>query len=141
MNTAKICIMGTIIMYLCFVIVTGIMIGRRSKKSAEGFYLGGRGMGPLVTAMTLEEDAQIALYSSDGRAAIFSTAQLLPKTTRNTQGVAVMTLKKKAVLQNAVLLENSGITNPGRYRTKTIPSAGMLLKEEDSGDKQQSFEV
>ena len=96
---------------------------------------------PLVCAMVLEEDVQIALYSSDGRAAIFSTAQLLPKATRNTQGVAVMTLKKKAVLQNAVLLENSGIVNPGRYRTKTIPSAGTLLKEEDSGDKQQSFEV
>ena len=96
---------------------------------------------PLVCAMTLEEDAQIALYSSDGRAAVFSTAQLLPKTTRNTIGVAVMTLKKKAVLQNARLLEDSGITNPGRYRTKTIPSAGMLLKEEDSADKQQSFEV
>ena len=96
---------------------------------------------PLVTAMTLEEDAQIALYSSDGRAAIFSTAQLLPKTTRNTQGVAVMTLKKKAVLQSARLLEESGIVNPGRYRTKTIPSAGMLLKEEDAPEKQQSFEV
>ena len=96
---------------------------------------------PLVTAMALEEDTQIALYSSDGRAAIFSTAQLLPKTTRNTQGVAVMTLKKKAVLQNAVLLENSGITNPGRYRTKTIPSAGAFLKEEDAAEKQQSFEV
>ena len=96
---------------------------------------------PLVTAMALQEDAQIALYSSDGRAAVFSTAQLLPKTTRNTIGVAVMTLRKKAVLQNAVLLENSGIVNPGRYRTKTIPSAGMLLKEEDSADKQQSFEV
>ena len=96
---------------------------------------------PLVAAMVLEEDAQIALYSSDGRAAVFSTAQLLPKTTRNTQGVAVMTLKKKAVLRDARLLEESGIANPGRYRTKTIPSAGMLLKEEDSADKQQSFEV
>lgn len=96
---------------------------------------------PLVTAMVLEEDAQIVLYSSDGRAAIFSTAQLLPKTTRSTQGVAVMTLRKKAVLQNVRLLEESGITNPGRYRTKTIPSAGMLLKEEDSPEKQQSFEV
>ena len=96
---------------------------------------------PLVAAMVLEEDAQIALYSSDGRAAVFSTAQLLPKTTRSTQGVAVMTLKKKAVLQDARLLEESGIANPGRYRTKTIPSAGMLLKEEDSADKQQSFEV
>ena len=96
---------------------------------------------PLVTAMVLEEDAQIVLYSSDGRAAVVSTAQLLPKTTRNTQGVAVMTLRKKAVLQNVRLLEESGITNPGRYRTKTIPSAGMLLKEEDSPEKQQSFEV
>ena len=96
---------------------------------------------PLAAVMVLEEDAQIALYSSDGRAAVFSTAQLLPKTTRNTQGVAVMTLKKKAVLRDVRLLEESGIANPGRYRTKTIPSAGMLLKEEDSADKQQSFEV
>ena len=54
MTTAQICIMGTIILYLCFVIVTGVMIGRRSKKNAEGFYLGGRGMGPLVTAMSAE---------------------------------------------------------------------------------------
>ena len=54
MTTAQFFIMGTIILYLCFVIITGIMIGRRSKKSAEGFYLGGRGMGPLVTAMSAE---------------------------------------------------------------------------------------
>ena len=54
MTSAQIAIMATIIAYLCFVIVTGIMIGRRSKKSSEGFYLGGRGMGPLVTAMSAE---------------------------------------------------------------------------------------
>ena len=54
MTSAQMCIMGTIILYLCFVIFTGVMIGRRSKKSAEGFYLGGRGMGPLVTAMSAE---------------------------------------------------------------------------------------
>ncbi len=54
MTIAQICIMATIILYLCFVIFTGVMIGRRSKKSAEGFYLGGRGMGPLVTAMSAE---------------------------------------------------------------------------------------
>ena len=83
----------------------------------------------------------MVIYSSDGRAAIFSTAQLLPKTTRNTQGVAVMTLKKKAVLSNAVLLTESGITNESRYRTKTIPAAGALLKEEDSTEKQITFEV
>ena len=95
----------------------------------------------LVTAMALDTDAQMAVYSSDGRAAIFSTAQLLPKTTRNTQGVAVMTLKKKAVLQNAVLLENSGIVNQSRYRTKSIPSAGTILKEEDAAEKQASFDI
>ena len=54
MTGSQITIMATMILYLCLVIVTGIMIGRRSKKSAEGFYLGGRGMGPLVTAMSAE---------------------------------------------------------------------------------------
>ena len=96
---------------------------------------------PLVKVLALETDEQMAVYSSDGRAAIFSTAQLNPKTTRNTQGVAVLTLKKKAVLSGAVLLKDSGITNESRYRSKTIPSAGSLLKEEDSAEKQQTFEV
>ena len=54
MTSAQIAIMTTIILYLCLVIFTGVMIGKRSKKSAEGFYLGGRGMGPLVTAMSAE---------------------------------------------------------------------------------------
>ena len=96
---------------------------------------------PLVKAVALDADTQMAVYTSDGRAAVFSTAQLLPKTTRNTQGVAVLTLKKKAVLTDAVLLERSGITNISRYRTKAIPSAGAILKEEDSAEKQQMFEV
>ncbi len=96
---------------------------------------------PLVKAVALDADEQMVAFSSDGRAAIFSTAQLSLKTTRNTQGVAVLTLKKKAVVQDARLLQNTGITNESRYRTKTIPSAGSLLKEEDSMEKQQSFEV
>ena len=96
---------------------------------------------PLVAAMVLNEDKQVALYSTDGRAAIISTAQLTPKTTKNTIGVAVMTLKKKAQLSGAVLLEESGITNAGRYRNKTIPTAGALLKEEDAPEKQISFDM
>ena len=96
---------------------------------------------PLIRVVALDTDEQMAVYSTDGRAAIFSTAQLLPKTTRNTQGVAVMTLKKKAALRDAVLLSQSGIVNESRYRTKTIPSAGAVLKEEDSAEKQQTFEV
>ena len=96
---------------------------------------------PAVKILSLAADTQIAMYSSDGRAMIFSTADLLPKTTRNTIGVAVMSLKKKAVLQNALLLEESGIENQSRYRMKTIPAAGALLREEDSREKQAAFEV
>ena len=96
---------------------------------------------PLVKLLALAEDTQLALYSSDGRCVIASTAQLMPKTTKNTQGVALMTLKKKAVLADARLLEGSGIVNESRYRTKTIPAAGALLKSEDTLEKQIQFEV
>ena len=95
----------------------------------------------VVKILSLESDAQIALYSTDGRAMIFSTADLLPKTTRNTIGVAVMSLKKKAMLQNALLLEESGIENVSRYRMKSIPAAGALLRPEDSLEKQAAFDV
>ncbi|MBQ3503170.1 MAG: topoisomerase IV [Oscillospiraceae bacterium] len=96
---------------------------------------------PLVKVLAMAADDQLALYTSDGRCAIISTAQLLPKTTRNTQGVAVMSLKKKALLQEVRALEGSGIVNQSRYRSKTIPTAGSLLKPEDSFEKQQSFDV
>ena len=96
---------------------------------------------PLKTAMVIDKDCQVALYSSDGRAAVISTAQLLPKTTRNTIGVSAMSLKKKAALMYAVKLEESGITNPGRYRSRNLPTAGAILKEEDSPEKQISFDM
>ena len=95
----------------------------------------------LRRAICLQTDAQIAVYSSDGRTAVISSALLLPKTTRNTLGVSVLSLKKKAILENAVLLEESGIVNVSRYRCKNIPAAGALLKEEDSAEKQTTFDV
>ena len=96
---------------------------------------------PLRSVLAFETDEQVAVYTTDGRAAILSTAQLLPKTTRNTQGVAVVSLKKKATLLRACRLEGSGIVNQSRYRSKTIPTAGALLKEEDSPEKQITFDV
>ncbi len=96
---------------------------------------------PLTAVTALQQDEQMALYSSDGRALIFSTAQLLPKTTRNTQGVAVMTLKKKSTLTDVKPLEGSSIENQSRYRTKAIPAAGALLKPEDAQEKQQKLDI
>ena len=96
---------------------------------------------PLKTAMALTADEQVAVYTTDGRAVIFSTAQLLPKTTRNTQGVGVVSVKKKAAVSHAVKAADSGIANQSRYRTRTLPSAGAILKPEDAPEKQISFEV
>ena len=96
---------------------------------------------PLRTAIALKTDEQVAVYTTDGRATIFSTAQLLPKTTRNTQGVNVLSLKKKAELSHAVRLEEAGIVNQSRYRTRTLPNAGAVLKPEDAPEKQISFEI
>ena len=95
----------------------------------------------LVDVFGMKEDLQMAVYTSDARAVIFSTAQLLPKTTRNTIGVSVVSLKKKAVVTRVVPVTDSGIVNQSRYRTRTIPAAGAPLKEEDAPEKQISFEV
>lgn len=95
----------------------------------------------LKKVFLLPEDRQIVLYSSEGRALIFSTAQLTPKTTRSTQGVGVMSLKRKAVVERAAYVEDSGIVNQSRYRTRTVPAAGALLREEDMDEKQIRLDV
>ena len=96
---------------------------------------------PIKGIMSFDADVQLAICATDGRCLIFSTAQLLPKTTRNTQGVSVMSLKKKAAVSHVMTIEESGITNESRYRTRTIPAAGALLKSEDTPEKQIKFDV
>ena len=96
---------------------------------------------PLKALIALPQEQQVAVYSTEGRALIFSTAQLTAKATRSAQGVAVMTLKKKYVVQRAVLAEQSGIVNIARYRTRTLPAAGALLKEEDAEQKQIAMDI
>ena len=96
---------------------------------------------PLVSVFALTTDEQVAVYTDDGRCVVFSTAQLLPKTTRSTQGVGIVSLKKKAVVTAAVLAQHSGIINLSRYRTRTLPSAGAILKDEDGIEKQTQFDL
>ena len=96
---------------------------------------------PLRTVLSMNADDQIAVYSTDGRCMIFSTALLLPKTTRNTQGVAVLTLRKKAALDFAGLLSQSNIKTESRYRAKSIPAAGAVLKAEEAPQQQITMEL
>ena len=94
---------------------------------------------PLVAAFLLREDTELAFISTEGRAMLFNTAALAPKTTRSTQGVAVMTLKPKYRLEKALPLIDTAIVNPARYRARSLPVAGALLREEDRGETQMSL--
>ena len=91
---------------------------------------------PLCGVLQLREERELALYSTEGRCLLMHTASLTPKTTRATQGVAVMTLKPKYRLERVIPVEDSGIVNMSRYRTRNLPAAGALLKSEDSEEKQ-----
>ena len=94
---------------------------------------------PLVRAFLLREDLEMAVWSTEGRCLIFHTAALNPKTTRTTQGVAVMTLKPKYRVEGAAPLDQTPIQNAARYRARSLPVAGALLKEEDRGEEQLSL--
>ena len=93
----------------------------------------------LRTALCLREDCELAVYSTEPRVLVFSTALLAAKTTRATQGVAVLTLKKKFTLDYACPADRTGIANLARYRGRSLPAAGALLKAEDSEEKQISL--
>ena len=99
-----------------------------NRRKLTGAYCG---KSPLAALVHLKEERELALYSTEPRALIFSTALLAPKSTRTTQGVQVMTLKPKYRLSEVKPVEEAAITNVARYRCRSIPAAGAVLKEED----------
>ena len=94
---------------------------------------------PVKSMFQVKEDVELAAFSTDGRTVIFSSSLLAPKTTRSTQGVQVMTVRRQHTLDKALPLERTAITNPARYRVRSIPAAGALLKPEDKGEEQLSL--
>ena len=94
---------------------------------------------PLAALLKLTEDKELALISTEPRALLLHTALPAPKTTRSTQGVAVMNMKPRYHLDRVCTPEESGITNLARYRVRSIPAAGALLREEDQGREQMTL--
>ena len=84
----------------------------------------------------IDQDCELAVYSSEPRCLLFHTALLAPKTTRGTQGVQVMNIKPKYRLERALNAAECGIVHAARYRPRSIPAAGAVLKPEDSEEKQ-----
>ena len=93
---------------------------------------------PLAAAFYITEDTDFVIKSTSGRLLIFNSGSISAKTTKNTQGVAVMTLKKGHRVDSVVYYSDNMFVKPQRYKTKTIPSAGALLSAEDQGE-QMSF--
>jgi DNA gyrase subunit A len=94
---------------------------------------------PVKAVIPLYDDAELAVFSSDNRALVFNTALLAPKSTRSTQGVQVISLKRSRTLEEVIPLDSSHITAPARYRVRAIPAAGAALKPEDKGEEQLTF--
>lgn len=90
---------------------------------------------PLVSAIFIKEDCDILLRMSNGQALVFNTAEILTKSTRDTQGVQIVTLKKNMVLSSAETVSAENAPELEKYRAKSIPSAPKTAK--DLGDANQ----
>lgn len=84
---------------------------------------------PLVAVIFIKEDCDIILRSTSGHALVFNTAMMLSKATRDSQGVQVMTLRKKALLASAEILPEEDSFRFDKYRSKAIPASGKPAKE------------
>ena len=84
---------------------------------------------PLIAALFIADDCDILLRSSTGHALLFNTGMILPKTTRDSQGVQVMTLRKKGLLASAAVVTDEEREELEKYRSKSVPAAGKPAKE------------
>lgn len=91
---------------------------------------------PIVAAMYIREDLELVLTSSSGRMLLFNTAVISPKTTKDTQGVGVMTMKKGQRLMNVRPYVEGEFSKPHRYRTKNLPALGSMPLPEDIAGEQ-----
>ncbi len=95
---------------------------------------------PLIHIKYLETDMDLVAYSSINKVLIFNTANINPKSSRNSQGVQVLKEKKGSFMCGIKTIEESGIKNPDYYRTRSIPAVGCYFRDEDAEDKQLTIQ-
>ena len=94
---------------------------------------------PLAAMLWIDEDREVLFTASSGRMLLVHTGALALKTTRSTQGVSVMKLKKGHRLFALSEYREDSFKKPQRYRTKSLPALGALPTSEDSNDEQLSL--
>ena len=90
---------------------------------------------PLVAAVYVPQDKELVIKSTAGRYLLFNSGAISAKTTKDSQGVAVMTLKKGHRVDEVTDFSDGRFAKPARYRTKTLPSAGAILSADDQGEQ------
>ena len=90
---------------------------------------------PIGTIRHVVEDCDLVLESTSGRLLLINTGAISPKTTKDTQGVSVMTMKKGHILKKVRDYKKGEFAKPYRYKTKNLPAAGALLSAEDTGEQ------
>ena len=90
---------------------------------------------PLIAIAHILEDSEFMLTSTAGRMLLLHTGAIAPKSTRNTQGVQVMTLKKQHTLKTVEPFVDGMVAKPTRYRTKSLPAMGAVPATEDVGEQ------
>ena len=130
---------GTILLFFqngkCARLPLAAYATKTNRKKLTGAY---SDKSPLAALLPLEGEQEIAVTSAEGRCVVFSSALLAPKTSRTTQGVQVMTVKKHPVVR-AALLADTPIRNQARYRVRSLPAAGAKLTDADRGEEQMTF--
>ena len=89
----------------------------------------------LAKMVFLPEETELAIRTSAGRMLLVGTAQISAKATRDSQGVAVVTLKKNQHIASVVPAETLELANPHRYRVRSLPATGALIRAEDEGEQ------
>lgn len=84
---------------------------------------------PLVRMIEIKDNTDILIKSTSGKALVFNSGMILPKTTKNTIGVAVMTLKSKSKVESAYIVTEELAPDVEKYRAKNIPAAGSYARD------------
>ena len=115
---------------------TSVYETKTNRKRLTGAY---SDKSPLVEVIQIKEEGEFVLFTTEGRALLLQSEVLQAKASRTTQGVAVLKMKPKYKLERIATFAESGIRNKNRYKSKTLPAAGALLRPEDRGETQFSL--
>jgi DNA gyrase subunit A len=111
--------------------LSGYQTKTKRKKLLAAYY----DKSPLAAMYHIREDCEFLLRATNNRSLIFHSGALAPKTTKNTQGVQVMSLRNGLSILLAAPFMEGTLANSHRFRTKTLPASGSFPRPEDEGEQ------